>query len=73
MSTCSKGLSNCELNIFDRWGELIFQTKDTEMPWTGSVHNGDYFAQDGTYNYTAVLEDILGLPHEFKGHIILTR
>ncbi len=67
------GVTEYALSIFNRWGDQVFETADPKQPWTGEVHNGDYFAQDGAYNYVAVVRDLLGLPHEFHGHILLIR
>lgn len=39
-----------EFFIFDRWGKVVFFTKDIEGCWDGSVDG--YFAQDGVYNWT---------------------
>ncbi|MFM9986554.1 MAG: PKD domain-containing protein [Flavobacteriales bacterium] len=69
----STGISSYDLKIFNRWGDVIFETDNPAMAWTGSVHNGEYFAQDGVYNYIVRAEDLVGLPHEFVGHIVLTR
>lgn len=69
----STGISKYELKIFNRWGDLIFETNDPDIAWTGSVHGGEFFAQDGVYNYVVRAEDLVGLPHEFTGHIVLIR
>ncbi|MFN0032353.1 MAG: PKD domain-containing protein [Flavobacteriales bacterium] len=69
----STGITMYTLRIFNRWGEVIFETNDWTLPWTGQVHNGDYFAQDGVYFYHVQAEDLMKLPHEYRGHIILTR
>lgn len=34
-----------ELKIFNRWGELVFETTDYKTPWLGEVNNGDYYSQ----------------------------
>lgn len=67
------GASTYHLQIFDRWGEVIFESDDQNEPWIGNVHRGEYYAQDGVYAYQVVIEDLVGLPHDFKGHITLVR
>jgi gliding motility-associated-like protein len=67
------GISKYDIKIFNRWGDVIFESDNPAKAWTGSVHNGEYFAQDGVYNYVVHAEDLVGLPHEFVGHIVLTR
>lgn len=39
------------LTLFNRWGQIIFQSFDPDTVWTGSVDDGDYFAPDGIYTY----------------------
>ena len=67
------GVTKYDLKIFDRWGEQIFQTNDPKQPWTGNVNGGKYFAVNDVYTYQVVVEDLLGLPKDFRGHIVLVR
>lgn len=61
------------LQIFNRWGELIFETNDTETGWDGTYVNG--LVQDGVYIWK-----IKGAPmnnpadlREYYGHINVLR
>lgn len=67
------GATYYDLKIFDRWGDLIFSTNDPTKPWMGEVHQGAYYAQIDVYQYTILVNDLVGLPHEFKGHISVVR
>lgn len=67
------GVTSYDLQIYNRWGELIWQTVDPETPWLGEVHDGEYFAPDGIYFFQATLYDQLYYPHTYSGHIHLTR
>jgi len=69
----SAGLTAYNLKIFSRWGDLIFESNDLNLPWLGEVHGGEHFASDGTYNYIINIRDSVGLPHDFVGHIVLSR
>ncbi|MFZ6050685.1 T9SS type B sorting domain-containing protein [Halocola ammonii] len=41
-----------QLKIFDRWGQLVFQTAEFQKSWNGSGSAGsDYFAPNGVYTY----------------------
>lgn len=61
-----QGLNNNELLIFDRWGNVVFQTKSYQNDWSG---NG---LSAGTYFY--VLRINIGTSAQtFKGHITLLR
>jgi len=67
------GVTDYQFIIFNRWGEKIFETNDHEQGWDGSVKNGDHFSPNGVYSYQIIVKDLLGFPHEYKGHISLIR
>lgn len=67
------GATSYELIIYNRWGEVFFETNDYREAWTGNVKGGEHFAQDGVYIYHVVIHDLLGKPHEYTGHITLFR
>lgn len=45
------GCDEFELSIYNRWGELVFKTKDMNECWDGSVMNSDRQHPEGTYFY----------------------
>jgi gliding motility-associated-like protein len=60
------------LDIFNRWGELIFTTKDYTQGWDGTF-KGD-FVQNGTYTFKIRLRDSETRIYQyFVGHINLMR
>lgn len=63
-----------DLKIFNRWGEIIFQTNDMNEFWDGSYRNEEFPA--GVYNwsirYTGNTEEYYG-PYLKKGIITLVR
>jgi gliding motility-associated-like protein len=67
------GITAYELSIYNRWGDKIFYSTDPQKAWTGDVHGGEYFAEDGVYNYWLIVQDLMGFPHEYKGTIGLMR
>lgn len=62
------------LQVFDRWGVLIFETQDPEEGWTGAVNRGNFFAPDGVYLWQIELRDA-SLPEyvRYQGHVTLLR
>lgn len=38
-----------EIQIFDRWGQLIWESNDILQPWDGSVLGGGYYVQEEVY------------------------
>ena len=47
---------NYELKIYNRWGELLFETTDTKASWDGTYKG--QMCQDGIYTYTLKYSDI---------------
>jgi gliding motility-associated-like protein len=61
-----------ELSIFDRWGQRIFYTTDTDTKWNGTI-KGKAAASNTTYSYRILVRDFTGQEHEFVGQITLIR
>ncbi|MDC3253163.1 gliding motility-associated C-terminal domain-containing protein, partial [Crocinitomicaceae bacterium] len=61
-----------ELLIFNRWGELIWESHDIDAPWYGT-YDGKLL-QQGTYQWTIRATDMLNdNKYEFNGHINLIK
>ena len=67
------GILKYEMNIFDRWGDLIFKTTDYSKPWKGTANNGSQLAQQDTYVYVFNITDVLNRKHRFIGHVNLVK
>jgi gliding motility-associated-like protein len=60
--------------IYDRWGEVIFETNDPEDLWNGNVHDGRYYSQPEAYVYEIVLQLRAGeSPFRKVGSVLLVR
>ena len=44
-------LKDFHLQVFSRWGHLIFESHDPENPWNGGLRDGPIFSNKGTYVY----------------------
>ncbi|MGB6036548.1 MAG: gliding motility-associated C-terminal domain-containing protein, partial [Cryomorphaceae bacterium] len=62
-----------KMEIFDRWGELIFVSNSIEDGWNGSSPNDDYYAPSDTYPYRIVAREHTGEVFELKGMVTLIR
>jgi len=47
-----KGQEVFDLKIYNRWGELVFESTDPAITWNGKVNNSGNDCPDGTYFYT---------------------
>jgi gliding motility-associated-like protein len=60
--------------IFDRWGEIIFESHDATFGWKGTLGNDDRKAQDGVYTWKIKFTDInTQKEHTIVGHVVLIR
>ena len=67
------GITNYHLQVFNRWGALIWETRNVDEPWLGQVNGGEHFAPDGLYFWNAWMEDQILLPTTHAGHLLLIR
>jgi gliding motility-associated-like protein len=66
-----KNITNFELKIFNRWGEIVFSTNDVQLGWDGNV-NGHPQNTD-TYKYSVEAVTIHGYKFGKKGEFLLLR
>ena len=67
------------LQIFDRWGELIWESSDPEEFWLGNVrrdgYEGTHFVKVDVYNwqirYTSLA--VTEQPMDLSGHVTIVR
>ena len=41
-----------EIWVYNRWGELVYNSRDLDDVWDGSDRGGEYYVKDGVYVYT---------------------
>ena len=61
-----------QLSVFDRLGQLVFFTTDTEEEWDGKI-KGKYAAPNTVYSYRVVVRDFTGQEYEFVGHVSIIK
>lgn len=61
-----------DLQLFDRWGQIVFESQDPEIGWDGVLPNG-VKASDGTYLWkiTYVSCEPINPRHQMTGHVNL--
>jgi len=67
----AKGVSEFKMQIFNRWGELVFETNDINIGWDG-YYKGR-LCEQGVYVYQAKATFIDGRIVEKKGDVLLIR
>jgi gliding motility-associated-like protein len=62
------------LEIFDRWGQLVFASTNPTEVWTGEFNDGDYYVGNSTYQYRLKIKSVFDIePREFSGSILMFR
>ena len=66
---------NYVLFIYNRWGELIFESHNHLVGWDGTYGVGHKFpVQDGTYTWKIIVgEEDSRAKHTFHGHVNVLR
>jgi gliding motility-associated-like protein len=65
------GIKEYKMRIYDRWGELIFESNEHDYHWDGT-YRGEQ-VQKGVYVYHFQLLDVKGEPHVYRGGVTLFR
>jgi gliding motility-associated-like protein len=65
------------LQIYDRWGNMVFETKDFNQGWDGSINNNqviDEYKGAAIFNYYIyVVEKYSNADHEYRGSITMIK
>lgn len=60
--------------IFNRWGEVVFETHDPYRYWTGDASGGTHYVPDGVFNYIVrVRLTNESITRQFRGHVVVLR
>ena len=69
-----RGVKEIDLQVFSRWGQLVFATHDPDIQWNGTLDNGGEPVPDGVYFYvcTVLVKRLAGTePMVLKGTVHL--
>jgi len=64
---------NYHLMMFDRWGNLMFETYTWGQGWDGRANGGERIAQIDTYVWKVELKDVFHASHQYTGHCNIIR
>jgi gliding motility-associated-like protein len=68
-----ENISAYSLLIFNRWGNLVFETSNLNNGWNGNVNNSAEIAQQDVYVYKVRFKDGLNKTHEYIGSVTLLK
>ena len=66
-------LDNFNLKVYDRWGEVIWETNDIYETWDGKLKEHGKVAQNGMYTWRCVFLDFTGIEHEETGPVTIIK
>lgn len=67
------GISNFRMQIWDRWGNMVFETKDPGSSWNGLAKTNGQPAQAGVYVYLVSFTGPRGHSFDYHGYATLIR
>lgn len=69
------GIDQFKLQVFDRWGVLVFESDDINTAWDGSINGkGDYEStKEDVYVWKAEVTDVLRQHHDLIGHVSIVK
>jgi len=65
------GIASLNVQIYNRWGELVFQSDDKNFKWFGDYKNQP--CQDGTYSYLITYKTRSGFEDRITGHVNIVK
>ena len=65
-------VASFELQVFNRWGQMVFKSDDPAKAWRGEYSDGKPAAQ-GVYVYQYIITDHNNIEHEYRGQVTLVR
>lgn len=68
-----RGMRDYKFTVFNRWGELVFESTNPNIGWNGRKFNGGGKMPMGVYICHVTYTTPRGLPTEVKGYITLIK
>ena len=67
------GATNFKMSIWNRWGELVYETTNPNDKWNGEKRNTSGMSPEGVYVYIVTFTGPRGEANVFKGFATLVR
>lgn len=63
-----------DISVWNRWGDMVWQTSDQSEPWVGDYQRGGYYVQDGVYSYKVIYNGTCNAEKIVKvGYVVVLR
>lgn len=62
-----------EMSIFDRWGNVMYETKDINLPWNGGIKGTSVLAEEAVYVYIIKIKGTNKRNYFYKGAVTVVR
>lgn len=66
-------IENFQLYVYDRWGQLVFETDDLFTYWKGTYYNTGKPLKDDRYSYRIQYQEFKGPKKQIMGSVTLLR
>jgi len=66
-------LDNFNVKVYDRWGEIIFESSDLYKSWNGKAKNNLKFVKIGSYTWLVTVKDANGIELQKSGTVTVIR
>lgn len=66
-------INKFNIQIYDRWGHLLFESNDMENQWDGRTKNSDEPIKQDVYVWKVQVVDIFNKNHDLTGHVTLLK
>lgn len=67
------GVTQFKMSIYNRWGELVYETTNPNDKWNGEQRNSGGMSPEGVYVYIVTFTGPRGEANEFKGFATVVR
>jgi len=67
------GIVRFNMQIFDRWGHVLFESNDINNPWDGRARGSAEPIMQDVYVWKATVMDLFNKAHDLEGHVSLLR
>jgi gliding motility-associated-like protein len=67
------GINKFTIQIYDRWGHLLFETNDIDDAWDGNTKGSSEPIKQDVYVWRAQVVDVFNKNHELTGHVNLIK